>query len=110
MAFSIAGRVDFRTEPYGGPSGPLNPWYWISELRSQQVERYRRLQVPPQIPLPAVIGRSQHGFTVHYAIMGFACVIVAGMSGLPYRFSLQTLLVATTLVAVGMGLAVWASR
>jgi hypothetical protein len=42
-------------------------------------------------------------------------LVVAGLAGVPWtwwtnRFSLRTLLIATTLVAVGMGLIVWAAR
>jgi hypothetical protein len=45
----------------------------------------------------------------------FAVAVAAGLSGLPYvaqarRFSLRTLLIATTLVAVVLGLIVWAAR
>ena len=36
--------------------------------------------------------------------------LVAGVSWLPWRFSLRTLLIATTLVAVGLGLAIYANR
>ena len=36
--------------------------------------------------------------------------VIGGLSWLPFRFTLRTLLIATTLVAVGLGLIVWAAR
>ena len=45
----------------------------------------------------------------------FTLLVVAGLAGVPWirwtnRFSLRTLLIATTLVAIGLGLIVWAAR
>ncbi len=45
----------------------------------------------------------------HWSIAVFAALI-GGTIWLPYRFSLRTLLIATTLVAVVLGLIVWVTR
>jgi hypothetical protein len=43
-------------------------------------------------------------------VLGGLCVAVAGLPWLRWRFSLRTLLIVTTLVAVVLGLAVYAGR
>jgi hypothetical protein len=46
----------------------------------------------------------------YFAITFAAIAALPWLAWLPYRFSLRTLLIATTLVAVVLGVAVWVSR
>jgi hypothetical protein len=50
----------------------------------------------------------------HFAAPHWFALIICGLAGvtpwLPWRFSLRTLLIATTLIAVVLGLVVWAMR
>ena len=48
-------------------------------------------------------------FTPHWALVMFFAMLVA-LPWIPYRFSLRTLLIATTLVAIGMGAVIYLSR
>ncbi len=49
-------------------------------------------------------------FTMPLSALALLALVPAVGPWLPWRFSLRTLLVATTLVAVGLGLIVWAMR
>jgi hypothetical protein len=46
---------------------------------------------------------------INYGIVAGAFVILGAIPWLPFRFSLRTLLIATALVAVALGLIVWAA-
>ena len=49
-------------------------------------------------------------FVVADWMIVFFCILISAASWLPWRFSLRTLLIATTLFAVVLGLVVWAMR
>ena len=49
-------------------------------------------------------------FSIRLVFLLVASVAAAALSWLPHRFSLRTLLIATTLIAVMLGLVVWAMR
>ena len=62
-----------------------------------------------------VIARTANAFMMAiplWSIFAFTCVLipVSWLLPFPANFSLRTMLIATTLVAVGLGLAVWAGR
>ena len=50
------------------------------------------------------------GIRAPFSFLISVSAVIAVLPWLPRRFSLRTLLIATTLVAVGLGLILWASR
>ena len=50
---------------------------------------------------------ARYGWLLPYWVIVFSAAACASMPWLPWRFSLRTLLIATTLVAVVLGLIVW---
>ena len=54
-----------------------------------------------------MMGPNAGGGTTHSIwFMAFVCAVISALSWLPWRFSLRTLLIAMTLVAVGLGIVV----
>ena len=54
---------------------------------------------------------SSKGFGIHYFAIVMTCIAVAVVAMFNFqRFTLRTLLIATTLVAVGLGTIVWLNR
>jgi hypothetical protein len=97
-ASSMGGRLVFYTLPNG-----TGPW------RLEDHPRYAA--VADAVPgVPITFGRVPAGpyITAHYWFLVFACGATAILLQwrYPYRFRLRTLLFATTLVAVGMGVIV----
>jgi hypothetical protein len=108
---STAGLFYFhRTDESGAPSDPGDPfsvepsaWHYSSVSESPP----RPLKFEWKSDAKRLIVR------VPYRYLTPICAAIALIPiapWLPYRFSLRTLLVATTLVAVALGLIVWASR
>ena len=73
----------------------------------------------PQMAWQAHLEQSPHSFSIIRDINAvtapdwFLVVISASLATAPWirrRFSLRTLLIATTLVAIGLGFIVWATR
>ena len=89
------------------PFQPSNvPWqltigseYWLgkSDSRIASVPRFHYHREEMWATLP------------HWFLLG-TCMTFATVPWLPYRYSLRTLLIATTLVAVGLGLVVYAVK
>jgi hypothetical protein len=55
-------------------------------------------------------GTNRLSISCPYWMLTSAAILVARAPWLPWRFSLRTLLIATTLLAVVLGLTVWAAR
>jgi hypothetical protein len=66
-----------------------------------------RLIIPTQT---AFFAPKRNGQFVPYWLIVFVIAPIAAIPWLRARFSLRTLVIATTLVAVVLGLAVWATR
>jgi hypothetical protein len=96
------------------------PWQWFAETMVTFDESSKRLWPPMKdvAPLSYIGIRWQtiwplHLFAIKYwsaVVLSAAFIILPWLSWLRWRFSLRTLLIATTLIAVGLGLAVWATR
>ena len=107
VVYSGTGRLSFRSGPYGKPNGPFNVW-WLT--RVPVAEMRDRMRMANWKPDKQYIGSSRFGFLLPHALVAgvLAALIVAPW--LPLRFTLRTLLIATTLVAVVLGLAAYAAR
>ncbi len=55
-------------------------------------------------------GGTVYALSVSYWLLVVAAILTGAISWLPWRFSLRTLLISTTLIAVVLGLAVWSAR
>jgi hypothetical protein len=119
LIMSVRGTV------YGGYSTTdgRRTWSWSSFTNP-------RLSNAPQFPDGMIIAdigpNALRGIELNLGPMGFGTgfqsvlaphwflvmvsFTLAGIAWLPWRFSLRTLLIAMTLVAVGLGLAVYAAR
>ena len=76
---------------------PWSGWHWSTA----------RFPKPRHVPLWDWIGRAVR---FPYWSTVVICAAVASIPWLPYRFSLRTMVIVTALVAVVLGLVVWASR
>jgi hypothetical protein len=105
--------------------GDKNGWYWkwqsspADELEQRIRELERRLGNTTSQAQPSfAFIRSRDRLFVtapHWLLVLLLCIPVTLMwitsaRTLPWRFSLRTLLIATTLVAVVLGLVVWAAQ
>jgi hypothetical protein len=62
---------------------------------------------------PPILSSSTHQFAIPFLVLETFSLSLPAMPWirhLKWRFSLRTLLIATTLVAVALGLAVWAAK
>ena len=79
-------------------SAPIESSFYTGKLESGEAEQYRqprwRFSPPEEIKTP-----------IWFVVA--MCGLVAAIPWLRWRFSLSTLLIATTLVAVVLGLGVW---
>src|SRR5262249_50695086 len=71
----------------------------VSEYRFGKVSVW---MAPNGLLVPVGVGRKRP-----YLHLLVATVALGSVAWIPYRFSLRTLLITTTLVAVGLGLVVW---
>jgi hypothetical protein len=126
-----AWRIDpiYKAYSIGGQSGAgcfvLDGVNSFTPAFPQTKFRYRGTTLDPFMPeLPPssrvwggfsarIEGRDYFSFCVPYWFLVLAATTFAGIPWLPWwssRFSLRTLLIATTLVAVVLGVIVWATR
>jgi hypothetical protein len=83
----------------------------VSELDWEQVERFDNEQTVFQLrPMLRVVDGHSTGIHVHYAFVAVMTVAICAAPWFKWQFSLRTLLIGITLVAVGLGLVVYALR
>jgi hypothetical protein len=68
------------------------------------------LELSEQMGFNIYVNAGDREVTVPHWFLAMLTALVAAISWLPWRFSLRTLLIIMTLVAVGLGLAVYALR
>jgi hypothetical protein len=117
IVFSSSGRLGGRLD---GPAKFAAGWHFIHSsvakmLKEDEEELSlgRGVVTKPNRPSWPVFGRCSDGnFRVAHwlAVLFFATLGIVAAPFIKWRFSLRTLLIATTLVAVVLGLIVWASR
>jgi hypothetical protein len=81
---------------------PINSWSLDSPLTSQQVRNLSGME----------LGRKERGLLLsipHWALL-LVCAECAILIWLPVRFSLRTMVILITLVAMVLGLVVWSVR
>jgi hypothetical protein len=112
---SMCGQVTFRyLKKYTG-SGIVKNWIPENESVAEIDKRREGLAAKDDLLVYRYgsrfnFGRLRGGFYVpHWTLALIACLLAAA-SWLPGRFSLRTLLIATTLVAISLGLVAWALR
>jgi hypothetical protein len=101
--WSGGARVELRTAEYGGPSGPSNPWNVVSLSRKEVLDYVKAAGMKRET---RYFGQTQFGFLLPTWLFIVFSITVATAPWLPWRFSLRTLLIATTLVAMGLGIVV----
>ena len=83
---------------------PIVSSFYSAAITSEEIESYQRVR------WQFTISRSLKEIRVPTWFAAVVCGVLAALPWLPIkRFSLRTLLIATTLVAVVLGLAVWAA-
>jgi hypothetical protein len=121
---SILGGVAIR--PWLPTTGPVNWWTWFNsewygeppqEWKMSRVAREKFAYVAyhegtwpdAKTHPPKWFGFLNHGTTIRLPYLGLVgCTsLFAALPWFRYRFTLRTLLISTTLVAVGLGLIVW---
>jgi hypothetical protein len=103
---SAMGRLGLYEER---PDVPVTTWwYFHTEVDSPFLENPHRSGVPRSLSLSNLELR-RIAAVPHLSLI-FLLVVFPALPWLRWRFSLRTLLVATTLVAVVLGLIVWAVR
>src|SRR3954451_974802 len=101
--FSVKGTLS--TSVYRRPIRPPQDWEW----RSQRVSHMMPVIVPGRSWSYRSDGPGTYLIFPH-RFMVLITVVLAAAPWLPWQFSLRTLLIATTLTAVVLGMAVWATR
>ena len=101
LAVSAHGKVYFSPslyiEPVGKKAGSAESYGLFGN--SVRIFSISNVKV---VPLPGT------GPTIPYLLFVFVATVLATSPWLRFHFSLRTLLIATTLVAVALGLIVWA--
>jgi hypothetical protein len=88
-------------------SWDMRPARWNSVAKNWR-SNYGRTDSEPDGILGFAISRSwAYGVILPYWFLTILTVFIVASSWLHWRFSLRTLLIATTLIAVGLGLIVW---
>jgi hypothetical protein len=113
---SSQGRLRVRLGPMPSQSIPLFSHYSLAKFEKDADESLGEMGpgvTTFKAPLSPVFGRSIDGkFSVAHGlvVLFFAALGVVAAPCIKWRFTLRTLLIATTLVAVVLGLVVWAAR
>jgi hypothetical protein len=114
---SMGGQLTFRYIKHYNGSGIVKNWMPDGEPVSDITKR--RDQSFPNGQDDLLIyryhsrfnfGWLQDGFYIPHWTLALLAGLLAPIPWLRYRFSLRTLLIATTLVAVALGLIVWLNR
>ena len=105
------GRVTFCLAYGQGVRSGRNASRW--GLHNKRLEDWE--QVIPPLSSRAAFSYVRWNMNHHYQILPywFLTLLSSSLAAVPWwpcRFSLRTLLIATTLVAVALGIIVWASR
>jgi hypothetical protein len=114
----LLGQLTVRNENQTTRWGPRES---NAQQRRNALERWLRRLVEGSMPwtLPDLyfgfgLGRSNNGYVIacpHWAlIVGGIALAAAAAKPIPLRFSLRTLLIATVLVAVGLGMIIYLSE
>lgn len=101
--FSVKGTLS--TSVYRSPIRPPHGWDW----RSQRVSDMMPVVGPRRSWSYHSEGLGTYIIFPHRFLV-LIVMVLAAAPWLPWRFSLRTLLIATTLVAMVLGLIVWAAR
>jgi hypothetical protein len=104
--WSGGARVEFRMADYGGPSGPSSRWNVVSLSRQEVLDYVKAAGIKRET---RYFGRTQSGFLLPIWLFVLVAITMATAALLPWQFSLRTLLIAMTLVAVGLGVIVISS-
>ena len=105
--WSGGGRVEFQMADYGGPSGPSNPWSIVRVSRKEVQDYLKEAGIKSET---RYFGRTQFGFLLPSWLLVLVTITLATVSWIRWRFSLRTLLIAMTFVAVALGLIVAFAR
>ena len=99
------------------PKGRLMPWSIVSERIEGTAWEHEKHVTESLLRSGAMFRKgfyiSHNGrsaVAIPHWLLAIAAAAITPLPWVPFRFSLRTLLIATTLVAVGMGLIVWAAR
>lgn len=99
-AASLTGAIVFNFQKQFVPHREIR--LWSRQIPAEDAERYSALTFLWNLDINLFVFVVPHWF--------LAAIVALGAALLPIRFSLRTLLIVTTLVAVVLGLAVWAGR
>jgi hypothetical protein len=99
IAVNRPAGIDFVLASYSGCAGfaPNDRFFSFGFTKLEFIYHSGRGTFSPSIGM----------HTVRYSLLSLAAGLAAGVSWLRWHFSLRTLLIATTFVAVGLGLIVW---
>jgi hypothetical protein len=100
-AWSGGGRVEFQLADYGGPAGPINPWT-LARLSRGEVQDYSKamgINIETRY-----FGRTKLGFLLPTWLLIVVTFALAIVPWLPTRYSLRTLMIATTIIAILLAL------
>jgi hypothetical protein len=111
---SWQGRIQGRIIPWPGASSRNKEWSWYPTPAEDQKRLFERLNIDWELPpvFSVIIRKSIWNVTVAHWLLVIVAATFTIVPWIPWstRFSLRTLLIATTLVAVVLGLAVYATR
>ena len=106
---SYKGMVTYLSEPYSG-NLPLGLFLWTQRIRTS-VPNLGEGLVPAKWGVGWMdMGRATIIIRIYYWLPTTIFAMLAAAPWLPRNFSLRTLLIATTMVAVVLGLIVWSMR
>ena len=97
--WSGGARVELRMTEYGGRSGRSDPWNVASLSRKEVLDYVEAAGIKRET---RYFGRTQFGYLLPTWLFVLVAITLATAPWLPWQFSLRTLLIATTLVAVGL--------
>src|SRR5262245_19973439 len=107
--WSGGGRVEFQMADYGGPSSPSSPSSPLSIVRVSRAAVRDYAKAVGMKSETRYFGRTQFGFLLPSWLLVVVTITLAAAPWMRWKFSLRTLLIATTLIAVVLGLVVWSS-
>jgi hypothetical protein len=104
QAISCCGKLAVIVGPHKAS------WQYYTGTRREfwwRIDQYKRKRIGLFASLPRTYNR--HEVTVSYILFLMLFAAIAWLPWVRWRFSLRTLLIATTLAAVGLGILVWSS-
>ena len=103
QAIACSGKLAVIIAPY---SADWHHEAWMPEQSSWRRWQFSLFRFYNSVPRTA----NRHEWAVSFGLLITVAAAIGAASWSSYRFSLRTLLIATTLVAVVLGLIVWAVR